>query len=147
MRSLRDRLRHAFAIAPPGAFQPTLAQREVIERLVELARERGLRVPAVLFLDSVTPLHGVAAQVLHFCQPLGDLLGVDRGWRELIAVLEQPGGCEYVLGRLETVEVPGAPADAALPGQACDQAVPQVHDAGPLEAAAGQAAGVSRDPP
>jgi hypothetical protein len=147
VRSLWDRLRHAFAIAPPGAFQPTPSQREVIERLVELARERGLRAPAVLFLDSVTPLHGVAAQVLQFFQPLGDLLGVDRGWQELVAVLEQPGGCEYVLQRLEGGEVPGAPSEAALRGQASDQSVPQVPGAEPLGEAAGQAAGVSQEPP
>ncbi|MFM8286406.1 MAG: hypothetical protein ACKOGA_06730 [Planctomycetaceae bacterium] len=113
MMRLRDRLRHAFAIVPPEAFQPTAAQRDIIERLVGLARERELRVPAVLFLDSLTPLHGVAAQVLHFLQPLGDLLGVDHGWREVVTVLEQPGGCEYVLRRLETPEGPELRAGVA----------------------------------
>jgi len=97
----RDRLRQAFAIPAAGEFVPSANEQALVDRLVGLMQGRGLAVPAILFLDSVAPLHAPAAQALHFLSPLARLLPGDTDWDAIAALVERPGGLEYLLRRLE----------------------------------------------
>ena len=59
-----DWLKHAFAVGPAGPFEPTEAQRELIDRLCRQIVARELTTPALLFLESVGPLGFVTSQAL-----------------------------------------------------------------------------------
>src|SRR5262245_35805290 len=73
-----DWLKHAFAIEPPGAVQPTEAQAALIDRLCRMVVERKLTTPALLFLEGVRPLGYVTSQTLQFFGPLISALGDAR---------------------------------------------------------------------
>ena len=66
---LRNTLRHAFAVEPPGPAIPSPEERAALDPLIAEIRRRGLVTPAVFFLESVEPLNNVGAQALHFMQP------------------------------------------------------------------------------
>ena len=74
----RDALRHAFAVEPAGPAEPSAEERAALDPLIAEVRRRGMVGPAVLFLESVSPLNNVGAQSLHFMQPFGSESEVRR---------------------------------------------------------------------
>jgi hypothetical protein len=80
----------------------------MIAHLVGWIQAKGLRSPAILFLEAHKPLAPIGSQVLLFLQPLlrfvGPLLGWfddDRVLTEYALLLEDPANVERVLSHLE----------------------------------------------
>jgi hypothetical protein len=96
-----DWLKHAFAIEPVGAVEPTEAQKAVIERLCRQVVERGLATPALVFLESVRPLNYVSSQTLHFFQPVLSAVADANACQELADFLEHRGSVDYLCRRIE----------------------------------------------
>ena len=65
-----DELRHAFAVEPIGAVEPTDAQRKLIDQLCREIARRRLTAPAILYLEMSRPLGFVTAQAIHFFSPI-----------------------------------------------------------------------------
>lgn len=100
-----DWLKHAFAIEPAGEPVPTPAQRQVIEHLCREVVSRELTTPALLFLESVRPLHFVTAQLLQFFAPLLSGFGDSRvACNELTAFLEHRGAVDYLCRQIEELD-------------------------------------------
>mgnify|MGYP000315359018 CR=1 FL=1 len=59
-----ESLKHAFAIPPESEFIASEAERDVALRVCGLIRQRGLVVPALVFLESFRPLNYIGAQSL-----------------------------------------------------------------------------------
>ncbi len=81
-----------------------------LERLAAWICEKGLRAPAILFLEAHKPLAPLGSQALLLLQPLlgdvGGLLGWGDGERvieECALLLEDPEGVERLLACLESV--------------------------------------------
>ena len=124
-------LKHAFAVDPPGAADPTEQQRLLVERLcVELVRRR-LTVPAGLLLEMCRPLNYVSAQLLHFFQPIAVVVANADEYESFVRFLEQRGSVEYMSLRLEAVEsacvAREKAADSSPPHTAAP--APSAHDA------------------
>jgi hypothetical protein len=97
-------LRRAFAIDKPGPAAPTPEQAAVIDRLCAEVVRRRLTGPALLVLEMHRPLNYVAAQVLHFFQPLLAIVADTGGYTEFAQFLERRGSIDYVCLRLEAAE-------------------------------------------
>jgi hypothetical protein len=96
-----DWLKHAFAIEPEGAVEPTEVQRAIIERLCRQVHARGLATPALIFLESVRPLNYVSSQTLHFFAPILAAVADETACRELAEFLEHRGSVDYLCRRIE----------------------------------------------
>lgn len=96
-----DWLKHAFAVAPGEPFEPTEPQRELIDRLCRQVVARELTTPALVFLESVSPLNFVTSQTLRFFGPCLTALGGKQAFDELTAILEHRGAIPYLCRRLE----------------------------------------------
>jgi hypothetical protein len=106
----RERLRQAFAVAPPGGSLSEESQ-ALADRIAQTVSRRGLAVPAVMLLEMSRPLNYVAAQALHGLTPLlGSLVG-DARVRGFAELLEQRGAVDYLCQRLESR--PSAPDQPA----------------------------------
>ncbi len=102
-----DRLRHAFAVDPPGPAEPTAAQREVAEWLCRQAVDRQLALPAHLCLEMGRPLSFVGSQAMHFTHPLVWAVTPDRTsakYKHLAEFLERRGAVEWILNRIDELE-------------------------------------------
>ncbi len=93
-------LKHAFAVAPGEPVQPTDAQRALIDRLCRQVVARGLTIPALVFLESVSPLNFVTSQTLRFFGPCLTALGGRQACDELTMILEHRGAIPYLGQRL-----------------------------------------------
>jgi hypothetical protein len=74
MNRLVDELKHAFAVGPDPERDPR-ALPPALERLARTVVERGMETPAIIFLDSLTPLSFLASQTMHAFWPLLELVG------------------------------------------------------------------------
>jgi hypothetical protein len=93
----------AFAIEPDTPWEPTPQQREIVDGLCRRIVDRGLALPAILFLESSKPLGPAAAQSLLFLQPWFEIVA-DRSQLHLLATfLDHRGSFEYLCRRLEDI--------------------------------------------
>ena len=96
-------LKHAFAIEPEGAVEPTEAQRAVAERLCRQVVARGLTTPALVFLESVRPLNYVTSQTLQFFAPILSTVTSAKDCQDLADFLEHRGSVDYLCRRIEEI--------------------------------------------
>ncbi len=85
---LRKELVHAFALSP---IDPTFALEEtaLLEKVARLIAQRGMTMPALLFLESVGPLNFLGSQVLHGLRPFLELVCDATEMERLATILER----------------------------------------------------------
>lgn len=104
-------LKHAFAIDDGQSDEPTPAQRDAVDRVLNEIVRRGMVVPAQMVLETCRPLNFVAAQLLHFFSPIVRIsLGV-QGQDDFARFLERRRSIDYLLNRLEELAERQRPAD------------------------------------
>ena len=102
---LRNTLRHAFAVEPPGPAVPSAEERAALEPLIAEIRRRGLVTPTVFFLESVEPLNNVGAQALHFMQPFATAVLDPVRYAVLVKYLERRGSITWLAQELQRESV------------------------------------------
>jgi hypothetical protein len=116
---MKQWLRDAFAVDPPGPAEPTDAQRPVIDTVCREVVRRGLTTPALMFLEMSRPLNYVGSQAMGFLQPIVAAVIDTRKYALFAEFLERRGSIEYLSSRLQALEqeraVPSSPSagDAA----------------------------------
>lgn len=93
--------KHAFAVEPAGPAVPTGEQQPVIDALCQRIVDRGLALPAILFLESSKPLGPLAAQSLLLVQPWFELVADRHQLAILTRFLDRRGSFDYLCQRLE----------------------------------------------
>lgn len=111
-RRWMDRLRHAFAVEDPDAFEPTDRERELAHRVCREVVRRRMVTPALMLLEMSRPLNYLGAQALHFFRPFGSVFVDAEGWEAFAAFVEKRGSVEFLCRTLED-EAAAAGADAA----------------------------------
>jgi hypothetical protein len=105
--SLRQKLKHAFAVDPPGPAEPGAEEQEVVDAFCRWFARRHLTTPGLMLMEVARPLNWVAAQAGHFFSPgLWAVTPeqVHRKYRTFIGYLEQRGSIEYICRRIEHFE-------------------------------------------
>ena len=105
--NLRARLKHAFAVDPPGAAEPTVEQQPAVDWVCMQVAKRRLTTPGLIFLEMSRPLNWIGAQAMHFCQPGVWALAAQRtydGYVHFSQFLERRGSMEYLVKRIEHFE-------------------------------------------
>ncbi len=93
-------LKHAFAV-DAGPIDPTPEQIEMVDRLAREVVRRGMTVPALAFLEMTQPLNFVAAQALHFFQPLLSAVFDTRKQQQFAEFLEHRGAVDFICRAIE----------------------------------------------
>jgi len=88
LSGLRARVQHAFAVEPTG--EPLSAEdAALLERVAAAVVERGMAVPAVVFLESVGPMNFLGSQALHFFTPILEVVFSQRDVERVALLLER----------------------------------------------------------
>ena len=107
MSSVKQKLKHAFAVDPPGPAEPTPEQKPVVDRFCRWVARRHLTLPGIIVMEVIRPLNWVMAQAGHFFSP-----GVwavtpeqtHQGYKLFVSFLEHRGSIEYITRRIECLE-------------------------------------------
>ncbi|UCE24019.1 MAG: hypothetical protein JSU74_12085 [Candidatus Zixiibacteriota bacterium] len=73
----------------------------VLDKLAKKAVERGMAVPAILFLESVKPLNFIASQVMVFFEPVIQTIFNFKDYNNLRSALEKRESVEILLLKIE----------------------------------------------
>ena len=122
-RSVRDRLRHAFAVEDPEDFAPTEKERTAAEHICREVVRRRMTTPALMLLEMSRPLNYLGAQALHFFSPFASVLVDPGAWETFAGFLERRGSVEYLcreIERLEREAAAGPSSDVDRPGSEDD---------------------------
>ncbi len=101
MGSFIDGLKHAFALGPGNGGNDALPA--CLERLAEQIVERRMEVPAMVVLETLTPLNFLAAQGAAALMPLLSAVMDVRDWEEAAVALEDRGTLRRLIERIETL--------------------------------------------
>ena len=107
MGSLKEKLKHAFAVDPPGPAQPTPEQQPAVDWFCRQVARRHLTTPGLIALEMSRPLNYVAAQAMHFFAPGVWALARQQtydGYGQFAAFLDRRGSMEYLVRRIEHFE-------------------------------------------
>ncbi|MBN1356529.1 hypothetical protein JXA40_09750 [bacterium] len=103
-RKLKRRISEAFRVEPEKPFEPTVRQREIIDKLADWVVRRRLTLPAVMFLESMTPLNYLGSQVLVFFHPFVAAFLSSADYNEFQQMLEYRESIPVIIQAIEDCE-------------------------------------------
>jgi hypothetical protein len=88
LNGLKARMQHAFAMEPAGA--PLASEDQaLLERVAVVVVDRGMAVPAMVFLESMGPMNFLGSQALHFFTPILEVVFPQRDVERVAQLLER----------------------------------------------------------
>ena len=101
---MREFLRNAFALDDSKSCEPTVEQREVLEKLAAEIARRAMTGPALAFLEMSRPLNAVGSAALTFFAPFASVFATPQKIKHLAEFLEQRGSVDVLVGMIEAAE-------------------------------------------
>lgn len=104
---IREKMKHAFAVDPPGPAEPTPRQQTAVDWVCKQVAKRHLATPGLIALEMSRPLNFIAAQAMQFFSPgVWAIAGQQTydEYRQFAEFLEQRGANEYLCRRIEHFE-------------------------------------------
>ncbi len=104
---MKDRLRHAFAVDPPGPAEPTEKQQPAVDWLCMQVAKRHLTTPGLIALEMSRPLNWVFSQGMHMFSPGAWAVFGQQNYehyQQFASFLERRGAMEYLERRIEQFE-------------------------------------------
>lgn len=99
----RNKLKNAFAVKQEPL--PVDGDYPVLDKAAQFIVKRHLEAPAILALQSMTPLNFVGSQALIVLQPLiGPFFG-EQDYEKLIEILEHRDGLELFVQKIEKASI------------------------------------------
>ena len=107
MGAIRQKIKHAFAVDPPGSADPDENQKPAVDWVCDQVAKRRLTLPGLIFLEMTRPLNYLGAQCMHFTQPGVWAIApkhIYGGYKYFAKFLENRGSMEYMCRRIEEME-------------------------------------------
>lgn len=104
---MKEWLKHAFHVDPPGPAEPTEEQAEVVDWVCRQIVKRHLTTPALAALEMSRPMNFIGSQALRFLQPFVSAILSKHGhagYAHFAAYLERRGSLEFMCRRIEDLE-------------------------------------------
>jgi hypothetical protein len=105
--SLKDSLRHAFAVDAPGPAEPSAEEQPVVDWLCATIARKRMAVPGLMLAEMMRPLSYLGAQAMHVTAPAVWALASRQtyaGYEHFARFLERRGSIEYIARRIEHFE-------------------------------------------
>ena len=107
MGTLRQKIKAAFAVDPPGPVEPNEQQKQAVDWVCDQIAKRRLTLPSLIFLEMSRPLNYLGSQVMHFTSPGVWAIApkhIYGGYTNFAKFLEHRGSMEYMCRRIEEME-------------------------------------------
>ena len=108
-RSFIKGLKHAFAVGPDPNRDPEASLPEVLERAADTVAARGLEMPAVFLLETLSPLNFLASQAASAFLPLLSGFMNTSELEEAALALEDRSTVRRLIERIEQLSRESSP--------------------------------------
>jgi len=102
LNGLQSKFREAFA--PEPAEPLSSADLALLERAADVIVQRGMAIPAVLFLESLGPMNFLGSQALHFLTPILSVVFEQRDVERVALLLERRDTLSRLSALIDTRE-------------------------------------------
>ena len=89
-------------------------EQKVLEKLARKTVEKGMTVPAIVFLESVKPLNFIGSQVLIFFEPIVQTVFNFKDYNTFRCALEKRESIEYIITKIEEFDAVAAKREKAI---------------------------------
>ena len=103
-KKFKSSVSRAFQVEPEAPFEPTDRQRAIVEKLADWVVKRRLTLPAIMTLESITPLNYLGSQVLVFFYPFVTAFLNPEDYKEFQQMLEYRESISYMVNCIESKE-------------------------------------------
>jgi hypothetical protein len=103
-KKLKSKFSAAFSVEDESDWTPNAQQADIIEKLAKWVVNHRLTLPAVMTLESLTPLNYIGSQAMVFFQPFVSAFLNTRSYGEFQEMLEYRQSIQYMIQVLETRE-------------------------------------------
>jgi hypothetical protein len=103
---LKAGFRHVFALGSPGK-QLTAEETALLEKVATTIVHRRMAGPALLFLESASPMNFLGSQALHFLAPILDLACDAREVALAAHLLERRDAISHLISMIDALDSPG----------------------------------------
>lgn len=103
-KKIKSKLSSAFRVDEEENWEPTERQRIIVEKLAVWVVNHRLTLPAVMTLESVTPLNYLGSQTMVFFHPFVSAFLNTGDYKEFQEMLEYRKSLGYMIQVLETRE-------------------------------------------
>ena len=100
MKKIKETLKHAFALEPAEQESHT-GLPHVLERLAATVVEKKMETPALLFLETMTPLNFLGSQFMYATMPFVQLFSTSDDYHEIARALENRKTVRLFAERIE----------------------------------------------
>ena len=107
MGALRQKIKRAFAVDPPGPCEPTDLQKPAVDWVCDQIAKRGLTLPGLIAMEMSRPLNYLGAMTMHFVSPGVWAVApkhIHNGYTNFSKFLENRGSIEFMCRRIEELE-------------------------------------------
>ncbi len=115
-KRIKSKLSSAFSVEDESDWTPNEQQVEIVEKLAKWVVSHRLTLPAVMTLESVTPLNYIGSQAMVFFHPFVSAFLNTGAYKEFQEMLEYRQSIQYMVDVLEARE------EAFLAKQKADKA-------------------------
>jgi len=77
---------------------------ELLDKIAEFIASRRMGAPALLFLESVRPLHFLGSQVMFFLAPFANVLFSGQEFEEFATILEKEENVRYLIHKIDLLD-------------------------------------------
>lgn len=77
---------------------------ELIDKCSRWIVERRMASAAIMFIESVRPLHNIGAQLMYFVMPAAELFFSPREYQEFAVLLEKQDNVRRLINRIEELD-------------------------------------------
>lgn len=95
---LRAKISHAFKIE--SAADLTDSEIAVLEKTADFIIKKNMNTPAILFLETLSPLNFIGSQAMVFLQPLLGPLFSEEDYKLLVSALEKRNSISVLVGKI-----------------------------------------------
>ena len=79
--------------------------RELLEKAAEFFASRRMGAPAILFIESLRPLHFLGSQVMYFLSPFVNVIFQGQEFEEFAAIIHEEENVKYLLDRIDELDL------------------------------------------
>ena len=102
-KTWRARVKHAFAVKQEP-LDPN-ANYAILDKAAQFIAKRQLEAPAIMALQSLTPLSFVGSQALVVLEPFLGVFFSEKDYQEVINILEHRDGIELFIQKIEQAKI------------------------------------------
>tara|TARA_S200000501_G_scaffold378011_1_gene438646 strand:+ start:5266 stop:5592 length:327 start_codon:yes stop_codon:yes gene_type:complete len=100
---MRDSIKNAFDLGNNKRFSPNDREVSLIKKISTIIVKKNLSMPAIVILETLTPLNYVGSQAMHFFEPIISPFISKSNYIDFIGIIEKRGGIDFIIDKIEEI--------------------------------------------